>query len=79
MLGIGRYTYLLCIQYFAYLIFVGNGHRRKNFNGENFPIYGSTLSGSLHVDLYVTVPGRNRRVIRTSDKKLSVLGDISVL
>ena len=47
MVGIGRYTYLLCIQYFACLIFVGNGRRRKIFNGKNFPIYGSIIVNAV--------------------------------
>ena len=38
-LGIRQYLYLLS-QYFACLIFVGNGRRQKRFNGENFLIYG---------------------------------------
>ena len=50
MLGIGRYTYLLCIQYFAclILIFVGNGCRRKISRST---VYGTSLVCSyiIHV------------------------------
>ena len=38
-----KYTDTLNIRlskYFASLIFVGKGRRRKFFNGEKFPIYG---------------------------------------
>ena len=44
-LGIGRHTYLLCIQYFACLIFVGIGHRQKYLTAKisrSYGIYGAT-------------------------------------
>ena len=37
------YVHVMHTKYFACLIFVSKGHRRKYFNDENFPIYGITL------------------------------------
>ena len=49
-------------KYFACLIFVGKGRRRKYFNGENFPIYGiNTCFVWVDVLLYkLQILGRER-------------------
>ena len=52
LVNISRVKNIRRAKYFACLIFVGRGRRRKFFNDENFPIYG-ILIGQLLMYVFV--------------------------